>query len=289
MSKTQIGMVRIPGTGVSVTRLVFGCARIFSGSEAKASAKLIETALACGIRHFDTAPSYSNGQSEEMLGQVLAGVSDATVTTKVGLPHDDRPPSRLGTVYRLVLRPVLSQFPGLKAGLLQTLSAGRRGPEAAAVADPVDRRHVGRDEILRELDGSLARLRRARVDVLLVHEPDRLELAPEAVAVFADLQQQGVIGAYGRAWDKVIDTTPPPFGQIVQSRYRWDASTSPATAGTARFFHGVLRHVSADRQEQQTPTERLRDAVNRHPASTIIFSASHPRQIREIVQQVIRQ
>lgn len=44
----------------------------------------LETALALGVRMFDTANIYGDGQSEELLGEVLSGVSDAVIVTKAG-------------------------------------------------------------------------------------------------------------------------------------------------------------------------------------------------------------
>jgi aryl-alcohol dehydrogenase-like predicted oxidoreductase len=35
--------------------------------------------------HFDTAPLYGSGQSEDVLGHVLSCVPDITLTTKVGI------------------------------------------------------------------------------------------------------------------------------------------------------------------------------------------------------------
>lgn len=71
----------ISGSRIIVTRLGLGCARLLGGRETNSSAKLIETALRAGIRHFDTAPAHG---SEDVLGEVLAGSSEASITTKVG-------------------------------------------------------------------------------------------------------------------------------------------------------------------------------------------------------------
>ena len=283
MTAGAIGLIRVGGSDVAVTRLAFGCARIFSGKESHASARLIEAALAVGIRHFDTAPSYSGGQSEELLGSVLAGIPDVTIATKVGIPSGDAGTSPLGTLYRRAVRPVLAQFPGLKSGLLRLARRAQRPGAAHQVATDIVRRELTRDEILRELDGSLARLRRARVDLLMVHEPDRLQLTAAAQETFADLQRQGLIGAFGLAWDRAVPD-PPPFGQVVQARYDAEA-TLPLRLET-RLFHGVMRHAGG---RQLAAVDRVRHAYMRHPASSIVFSASHPSQIREIVQQATAQ
>jgi aryl-alcohol dehydrogenase-like predicted oxidoreductase len=51
--------------------------------------KSIETALAVGINYYDTAPAYGNGQSEELLGEALKGVTESGshplfIATKIG-------------------------------------------------------------------------------------------------------------------------------------------------------------------------------------------------------------
>lgn len=76
-----------------IDRIGLGCARLMGGSEAASSRKLVEVALALGIRHFDTAPYYGEGASETVLGNVLGGVEGVTVTTKIGIARPAAPPS----------------------------------------------------------------------------------------------------------------------------------------------------------------------------------------------------
>jgi aryl-alcohol dehydrogenase-like predicted oxidoreductase len=52
-----------------------------------AAAALVQTALDADIAWFDTANSYSDGASEEILGRILAGRDDVTIATKVGQPQ----------------------------------------------------------------------------------------------------------------------------------------------------------------------------------------------------------
>src|SRR5262245_5656199 len=103
----------VAGSKISITRIGFGCARIHGGSELRASARLIEAALALGVRHFDTAPSYGGGLSETVLGSALAGVQDATITTKIGIRRPERVPARYSArvLYRRFARPVISRLP----------------------------------------------------------------------------------------------------------------------------------------------------------------------------------
>src|SRR4051794_650140 len=95
---------------VSMTRVGFGCARLFGGGEYKASSRLIEAALQAGIRHFDTAPSYGSGLSENVLGAVLAGVKGVTIATKIGVSRPQRAPRPYSgrVLYRTFARPILA-------------------------------------------------------------------------------------------------------------------------------------------------------------------------------------
>jgi len=62
--------------------------------------------------------------------------------------------------------------------------------------DPSDR-GLSRDRILRELDGSLARLRVDRVDMYLTHEPDPETPIAETLGVLDEVVRAGKVGAIG--------------------------------------------------------------------------------------------
>jgi len=61
----MIERVKVAGSTVTISKIGFGCGRIYAGSEIRSSARLIEAALSAGIRHFDTAPIYGLGQSDK--------------------------------------------------------------------------------------------------------------------------------------------------------------------------------------------------------------------------------
>jgi len=76
-------------TGSTVSRLCLGCMSFGSGHDwmldREESEELIERALELGINFFDTANVYSRGESEEILGEVLAEYDrdEQVVATKV--------------------------------------------------------------------------------------------------------------------------------------------------------------------------------------------------------------
>jgi hypothetical protein len=274
-----IPTLAIAGTRVRIGRLGFGCGRIVGGSEFTSSARLIEAALDAGIRHFDTAPSYGDGRSEAVLGSVLAGVPDATITTKIGIarPDESTTPHPLRRLYRATMRPVLSRFPGAKTHLLRWFGS-RPGPPQPAAA----KRVLTRDEVLRSLDASLKQLRRHTVDLYLLHEPAQFVLTDELREVFESLQREGTIGAYGLAFDVYADLGTT-FGTVCQGRYAFELPR-PHFEGT-RIFHGVLRHGwRKDRTAAaaRTPGEWLGHVLRTCPDSAVIFSASSGRQIETI-------
>ncbi|HEY8439447.1 MAG TPA: aldo/keto reductase [Candidatus Limnocylindrales bacterium] len=173
-------------TGVAVTRLGFGGASIGGlyrpVADADASA-VLERAWQLGIRHLDTAPLYGYGVSERRVGRALAGKprDEYVLSTKVG---------------RLVV-PASAVPAG--ADVDRQVFDGR---ENGAYADVDDRRIVfdyTGDGVRRSLDESLSRLRLDRIDVALVHDPDRHWRAAigGAIPALIRLREEGVIGAVG--------------------------------------------------------------------------------------------
>jgi len=87
-------------TGLKVSRLCIGCMS-FGGPDADGyewslgygdSKRMIDRAIDLGINFFDTADVYSNGRSEQIVGQALKGMrNQVVIATKVGLPTGDGP------------------------------------------------------------------------------------------------------------------------------------------------------------------------------------------------------
>jgi aryl-alcohol dehydrogenase-like predicted oxidoreductase len=66
----------------------------------------------------------------------------------------------------------------------------------SVTGDPADR-GLGRDRILRELDGSLGRLGADRVDMYLTHEPDESTPIEETLRALDEVVRKGKVGAIG--------------------------------------------------------------------------------------------
>lgn len=73
-----------PG-GQPASRFVFGTMQFGGKADAAASRQMFDACRAAGINHFDTAHVYTDGQSETLLGQLVATArDDVFVATKAG-------------------------------------------------------------------------------------------------------------------------------------------------------------------------------------------------------------
>jgi aryl-alcohol dehydrogenase-like predicted oxidoreductase len=66
-------------TGLRVSRVALGCARLGSRVRGPDAVDLVKAALDTGITFFDTADVYADGESERLLGTALEGVRDTCV------------------------------------------------------------------------------------------------------------------------------------------------------------------------------------------------------------------
>ena len=260
---------RVGERDIAVSQLGFGCARLFGGVEKRHASGMLERAYELGIRHFDTAPSYGHGQSENVVGDVFAGVADITVMTKVGIPRPAGAPSLASVAYRLTLRRVLSRAPALKKQLLA------RAQASALPAALRPTRVLECDIVLRAFDDSLKRLRRDRIDFYCVHEPDEYVIDDDLLAVFDNLKASGLISAHGLAWGRAAPTAPAGW-DFVQAQY---VPQCPRN-GQLRFFHGVLR------SSHSNAPARLAVAMREERDAVFIVSASERHQLTDLARRI---
>ena len=173
----------LPRTGLPLPALGLGCAalgNLYSPVTDEQAAATLDAAWANGLTYFDTAPYYGHGRSEQRLGDWLkaGGGAGAIVSTKVGrslIPLDGRPAPDHGFVDPAPFAPVFD---------------------------------YSRDGVMRQVEASLARLGRARIDIVFVHDIGAMTHGADHAAVFAaaldgafpalaELKARGVIGAVG--------------------------------------------------------------------------------------------
>jgi D-threo-aldose 1-dehydrogenase len=173
-------------TDLSVTRLGLGAASIgglFTPVADTDAIALVRHAWDIGLRYFDVAPLYGYGAGERRLGAGLAGRhrDDFVISTKVG---------------RLVR--AAGDIP--TGADIDRQALGDR--DDAYYADTTGRRIVfdySADGVRRSIEESLERLGMARIDVVLIHDPeDHWDAAiGQAFPALARLRAEGSVGAIG--------------------------------------------------------------------------------------------
>ncbi|HYD88946.1 MAG TPA: aldo/keto reductase [Vitreimonas sp.] len=275
--QSDVEPARQPSAGLqSATRLGFGTALVSGAYTGRETLALLETAYESGIRHFDTAPLYGWGRGEEALGEFAAGKGDGlTIFTKAGLV----PPSCLQR------------------------AAGR----LSGMAAPTHRAHFAPRQIRRSVETSLRKLKRERLDGLLLHEPTPEDVREELVRLLEDMKRSGKIAAVGLAAapksTMALLTRYPGAFQIVQTPVASAGKLGALPPGITTIVHSVLgsrlehgvtraqtnpdgiRQFEAD--TGVSPADRpgmarllLRAALARNPDGVTLFSSSRVENVR---------
>lgn len=263
--------VSLGSTGLRVSRLGFGCSTIASLGTHHAPAEVRATLIAArdaGISFFDTADVYGQGDSERLIGALFAPTDDdIVIATKVGMHL-----SQSQSVIRLVkplLQPLLRRWRGARARTTRM----RRQAELTCFEPSYLRQRV---------EASLRRLRRERLDLLLLHSPPVEVAARDDVQrLLDDLRQQGRLAHYGvsvidcahagafAAWPGLACMQLPLTPQMRDGQCALDAATLDTLAALAQRGHGVVAREVFDggrlAGDMPTRTQALA-AVLRAPA-----------------------
>ena len=205
-----------------------GCSRLGSlnGAGPEEARALVALALDLGVRVFDTAGIYGQGDSERALGAALAGREDCVVCSKAGraVPWAGR---------------VLAPVKGALRGLAWRTGPVRRGVAALRRA-PVPTRWDAAF-LTRSLDASLRRLGRERIEVFLLHSPP-VEVLTSGAALDA-LERARAAGKAGLVGASVDDAATG-HAALDDARVRVLQLPLWSAAGDAAI-DGVLRRAAA--------------------------------------------
>jgi hypothetical protein len=190
---------------------------------------VLDAAMECGIRYFDTAPSYG---SESVLGRGLRGIRrEVQVCTKVGLRGSA--PNSAGRVRALAI----TAMRVLPDGALSWLKRVRRAP----VRTTATQRGYGNFDaalIRSSVQESLAKLGTDRLDCLMLHEPRMSDPTPEVERVLRELVREGIAAQLGVGTGYQLQDLPA-FGDVAQ----FTVGPALLASGDSRILigHGLLR------------------------------------------------
>lgn len=250
-------MIRPPGLGLDISRFIFGTASLFNvGRQAKRVA-LLRAAADAGFTHFDTAPYYGFGWAERDLALLMASHPKITVTTKVGIysPGGESAP-QLAVLLR-------------KAG----------GRIFAPVSRPTIDFSLARAEVA--LTGSLRRLRRERVELYMLHEPELAMLKTDEWQRWLEAEvARGRIGAYGLALTEprlvpFLEHAPnlAPVVQVLDSLDRCEADCLTERDRPLQITYGYVS-AARSRGSAMAVSEILQHALARNRTGAIIVSTT---------------
>lgn len=178
-------------TGLHVSELGMGCSGIgrtmYRRDDSGARATLLES-LNAGVNFYDTAPGYSAGESERLIGEAFRGKrGQVIITSKAGVLGTAV--GRFAKRHKHLLRPYRHLLRPLQSALPRLYQSQKR----------VD---FSRDFIVGSLDKSLCRLNTDYLDILLLHHPtpESLQQA-EFCDIFLDLKKAGKIRHWGISAD----------------------------------------------------------------------------------------
>ncbi|MBV8168760.1 MAG: aldo/keto reductase [Alphaproteobacteria bacterium] len=278
----MIGERPLGRTGIRTTELGMGCSRLGSllvaGGRAQAE-RAVAAALERGIRFFDTADIYGQGDSERVLGrvlgQVLGSAADAvTIATKAGYV----PPAPLWAL-RLA-KPPMRLLTRLRGGVRETVAARR----SQGYAQRFDDAHLAR-----ALHGSLRRLGRDRIDVFLLHNPP-IGAATDALWRFVDTaKRNGDVRSFGISCTTAFDGMPwleHPAVEVIQvAAGPGNAPDALLAAASARGIGVIAREILGGPQSgpnahgEAAVLAALRAVLHRPGVSVALLGMTRPEHV----------
>jgi aryl-alcohol dehydrogenase-like predicted oxidoreductase len=229
-------------------RIGFGTAALGRSISRSERVRVLETALECGLTHFDTAPLYGAGAAEEALA---------------ALPRD---------------RITIATKAGYRAPSLARLAAGRLVKRPATAESGL----FGPAELRASLEGSLRRLRTSHVDLLLLHDVraddvgDALLEELDAVVHRGDARATGVATGWAEA-SKLLERGAP-FPAVVQTSAEPEP---PVLDGRRLVLHSAVTGRAG------SPPEVLAALAQRRPDALLLFGSRNPQHVRETAAAVV--
>ncbi len=272
----KVEIRQLGSSSLSVSVLGYGCSRIGSLATPASTAEMLsvmEDAVAGGITFFDTANVYGQGDSERTIALLEAKLGKRLIVcTKAGLSV--RVPPLLVRAAKPLVRP-----------LIKRSRASRRSVQSAR--QTAERTNFDSGHILKQVHGSLRRLKRQELDLFLLHSPPASVLkTPEIFALLEHIREQGLAKHVGVSCRDLADVEiclEQPVVEVLQLPLPGEVlnGASDILAQAEKQGVGVIaREVlsSVDKENQDGVEDALRRVVSMRGVSTALVgmtSADH--------------
>lgn len=180
-------------TGLKSSALGMGCSgigRSLHNNNEEESLKTLVEAFESGINFFDTAPNYSEGNSEKLIGRALKVHRDKVIiASKVGVTFTSA--GMLVKKIKPFLNPIKGILTPIKKKLPNLYHSQRRS-------------NFSKEFIFKTIEESLKRLQTDYLDLLLLHHPTNQILETgDFCEAFELLKSQGKVRFYGVSCDSI--------------------------------------------------------------------------------------
>ncbi|KAI1408378.1 Aldo/keto reductase [Hypoxylon sp. FL1857] len=176
---TKVDYVRVGSSGLRVSTPILGAMSLGSSKwmpwvlDEEPSLEILKTAYDRGINTWDTANSYSNGLSEELIGKALR---------KYSIPRE-----------KVVILTKCFLYVGEETGIFTPPF----GPLLEKTKDYVNQGGLSRVSIFNSVDASLKRLGTSYIDLLQIHRFDPTTPIEETMKALHDVVQSGKVRYIG--------------------------------------------------------------------------------------------
>lgn len=238
---------------------------------------MVRAALDLGIRDFDTANIYGQGDSERFLGAALRGFQDVRIITKAGQTFPLA--KRVIVPFKRILRPIVARRPNMSA-----VVSNARAADLPRDWSPTHLRT--------SLEKSLRRLGRSHVDIFLLHSPGAEVLRQgDAMTALTDFKQEGktlTVGASIDDMDALEAALDDPRVEAVQFPLHPGSAPDPVllSAAKARGVRLIAREILGGATSREGIDDALRFAA-RQPVDLALLGTTKPERLRA-AQQVMR-
>ena len=252
------------GFGLSISEFAFGTAGLHRVLEIAGRKLLLSEAIDSGFSHFDTAPYYGFGIAEETLGALSSRQrQQITVATKVGL----YPPK------------------GARAATMNVSVRKLTGKIFPKLATPRSDWSVSTANV--SLEMSLRRLKRERVDILFLHEPEAMQIDSDAWLRWLEATKvAGKVGAYGVAGERSclesFLSLNNDMACAIQTRCLAPGIPGTLLAGVNRAVQFTYGHLSSGLRdiESKRIDSILRQALQADRNAVVLVSTTRRSRLR---------
>jgi aryl-alcohol dehydrogenase (NADP+) len=265
-------------------------------------ARMVHTALDAGINLFDTADSYSRGDSERILGEALRGRRQrALIATKVYFPMSRSDPNRAGGSRRWILRAAEDSLRRLQTDYIDLYQLHRLDPRTDLEESLGALSELVRQGKVRAIGTSAARAEQLVECQWLAARRGLVRTRAEQppYSIFARSVERDVLPTCRRFGIGVLVYSPLDGGWLT-GKYRSGAAPPPGSRMERRFFAAhwwdVRRAAVQRKLELVEPLAQLAARLGcplahlalafaaRHPAvSSVLLGPRTPEQLEQLL------